>query len=196
MPIDINNVTLTGGTTLTATDSSNNKLFFQDSSGRVMKPQTAGGATLLPLFNVGFNAVGWTNLPLGGYVVPMNYTGGSGYQNVGSCYNTGNYRFTAPWTGLYLFKAHIYSYYPDAGISWYYHPLFLVNGSASLRRPGGGVPYRIRNYGMPGSYGTDSDCCEMIYCTAGDYVEFYVSVGNGMQGYGPYSAWSGAYLGN
>lgn len=193
MPISINDVTLTGGTTLTATDASSNQIFYQDSSGRIAKPKTSGGATLTPLFNVGYNSAGWTTMSTG--EVPFAYTGGNGYVNIGGCYNTTNYRFTAPWTGLYLFKGHIYHYYNSSTYGYYYHPFFLVNGSTTARQPGGS-PYRIRQYGVYASYGGDSDFCELKYLTAGDYVGFYVSIGGAMQGYGPYSAWSGAYLGN
>jgi hypothetical protein len=195
MPIIINDMTITGGTTLTVTDASSNKVYYQDNAGCVMKPQTSANATLLPLFNVGWGTGGWISMSTGGYNVPAAYTSGSGYMNVGGCYNTSTYRFTAPWTGLYLFKAHIYHYYPDSSYGYYYHPFFTVNGGASTRQPGG-PPYRIRQYGLYGSYGGDSDFCELKYLTAGDYVNWYTGVGGGMQGYANYSAWSGAYLGN
>ena len=155
-------------------------------------PRTSSNTALTSLFNVGMGTDTWRNL---GGVVIFNYTGGGGYTNVGSCYNTGNGRFTAPWTGLYLFKHHIYCYGPDSTYSWYFHPLYLVNGSATLRRPGG-TPYRIRQYGLRADYGQDSDCCELIYLTAGDYVEVYTPRSGTMQGYPPYSTYCGAYLGN
>lgn len=193
MPIDINGTTITGGTTVITTDSSGNKLYQQSTAGIVNMPRTSSDSPLTPLFNVGMNNSGWTDL---GGIVQWTYTAASGYVNVGSCFNTSNSRFTAPWTGLYLFKHHIYCYGIDGGTySYYFHPLYLVNGSQTVRRPGG-TPYRIRQYGLYASYGQDSDCCELIYLTAGDYVEVYCPRSGTMQGYGPYSAFSGAYLGN
>jgi hypothetical protein len=192
MPIDINGVVIAGGSTVLITDALNNRLYEQSSDGIVNMPRNSTSTTVVPLFNVGMNSVGWTAL---GGVVQWTYTAGSGYTNIGSCFNTSNGRFTAPWTGLYLFKQHIYTYGNNATIGWYYHPLYLVNGSYTVRRPGG-TPYRIRDYGKPASYGQDSDCCELIYLTAGDYVEVDTPRAGSMEGYGPYSAFSGVYIGN
>ncbi len=158
MPIDINGTTVAGGNTVTITDSSGNKIYGQNNSGIVNMPQTSAGATLIPLFNVGMGSDGWRDL---GGVVIFNYTGGSGYINIGSCYNTSNGRFTAPWTGLYLFKHHIYCYGNNVTHTWYFHPLYLVNGSQTTRRPGG-TPYRIRQYGLNASYGQDSEVATLM----------------------------------
>lgn len=194
MPIYVGDITLTGGTSLTATDASSNKTYQQDSSGRVLNPQTSANGVLTPLFNVGLGgAQAWVTLS--GAVI-FSYTGGNGYTNVGSCYNTSNGRFTAPWTGLYLFKSHIYCYGGNSTYGWYFQPMYSVNGSTTARRPGGEL-YRIRQYGLYASYGQDTDLCELIYLTAGDYVNVYLYNGGGsMQGYDYYSAWSGAYLGS
>lgn len=147
----------------------------------------------MPLFNVGWaNVNNWATI---NGIVPFAFTGGSGYVNVGGCYNPGNYRFTAPWTGLYYFKQHIYIYGNNATVGWYTHPLFLVNGSQTLRRPGG-TPYRMRLYGLPANLGYDTDCCEQIYLAAGDYVQVYQPSVGTVEGYQSYSAWAGAYLGN
>lgn len=191
MAIDVNGTIITGGTSFTATDGSGNKLYSQTSAGQVLMPTTSGNSVLLPMFNVGWNSDNsWVDL---GGIVPFVYTSGSGYFNVGGCYNTSTYRFTAPWTGVYLFKEHIYIYGNNATIGWYCHPLFLVNGSQTVRRPGG-TPYRMRLYGIPASYGQDTDCCELIYLTAGDYVEVYIPRSGTVQGYRSYSSWSGSYL--
>ena len=56
-------------------------------------------------------------------------------------------------------------------------------------------PYRIRLYGLTSSYGQDTDICDIVNLTAGDYVEVYNATNGTVQGYAPYSSWSGAYLG-
>jgi hypothetical protein len=193
MAIDVNGTVLTGGTTLVATDSSSNKIYQQSIDGISSMPRTSANATVLPLFVVGMGtANAWIDL---GGVVIFNCTTGNGYTNVGGSYNTTNGAFTAPWTGLYLFKHHIYCYGNNGTYTWYFHPLYLVNGSSTVRRPGA-TPYRIRQYGLYASYGQDSDCCELIYLTAGDYVQVYCPRSGTMQGYDYYSTFSGAYLGN
>lgn len=198
MPIDINGTIVSGGTSLIAKDSSNNNLYQQTSGGYTLRPTNSSGSTYLPLFNVGWSSEGWVSFGGSGswYVIPFRLTSGSGYYNVGSCYNTGNYTFNAPLTGLYLFKSHAYIYYPLANIAYYTHPMFFVNGNGTNRRPSGGPLYRIRQYGLRADYGRDTDICEMMYLTAGDYVQSVGYVGNGMQGYAQYSSWNGAYLGN
>lgn len=193
MPVNINNITLTGGTSLAITDASSNVIYRQNTSGIVLKPVNSGGAALTPMFNVGMGSVsGWR--PLGGVVI-FNYTSGSGYVNVNSCYNPSNGAFSAPISGLYLFKSHIYCYGNDAGYSWYFHPLYLVNGSSTFRRPGG-TPYRIRQYGLVSNYGQDSDCCELIYLAAGDYVQVYAPMNGTMEGYEAFSSFNGSYISN
>jgi hypothetical protein len=192
MPINVNGTTLTGGTSLSITDGSNNVIYKQGTTGLVSKPTNSGGTVLTPMFNVGWSPASWTNL---GGVVVFDYTGGSGYLNVNGCYNTSNGAFTAPFTGLHLFKHHIYCYGNDAGNSWYFHPLYLVNGSQTVRRPGG-TPYRMRQYGLTSNFGQDSDCCELIYLIAGDYVQVYTPMNGTMQGYAPYCTFNGSYISN
>lgn len=180
------------GTNFTITSSTGNKLLRTANDGTVFFPQSAANAPITPMFNVGWNTDTWVDL---GGVVVFTYTSGNGYFNIGNCYNTGNGRFTAPNTGLYLFKQHIYVYGNNSTIGWYVHPLFNVNGSTTARRPGG-TPYRMRQYGFPASYSHDTDCCELISLTAGDYVEVNCPRSGTIQGYRAYSAWSGAYLGD
>src|SRR5210317_1797142 len=107
MAINIGGTTITGGTSVTVTDASSNELYKQSTTGLISKPKTSGGAEYLPMFNVGWSSSNtWTSIATG--VVPFAYTGGNGYYNVGGSYNTTTYRFTAPWSGAYLFKSHIY----------------------------------------------------------------------------------------
>ena len=193
MPVYVSNTTLTGGTSLVVTDASGNKTYQQNSAGQVLLPRTSANTSLNPLFNVGLGSNGaWVTLS--GAVI-FSYTGGSGYTNIGNCYNITNGRFTAPWTGLYLFKHHIYCYGNNSTYTWYFQPLYTVNGSSSLRRPGG-PPIRIRQYGLYASYGQDTDCCELTYLTAGDYVNVSLTANGTMQGLDSYSSFSGAYLGS
>jgi hypothetical protein len=192
MPVNVNGTILTGGTSLTVTDASSNVLYKQGTTGLVSKPTNSSGTILTPMFNVG---MGTDNRDLVSGVVVFNYTSGSGYTNINSCYNTSNGAFTAPFTGLYLFKEHVYIYSSSGAYTNYLHPLFLVNGSTTARRPGG-TPYRMRLYGLPGSYGYDTDCSELIYLTAGDYVQVYFPVSGQIYGYAPYSTFNGSYISN
>lgn len=193
MPVNIGGTIITGGTTVTVTDGSSNELYKQSSTGVVTKQKTSQGGDYLPMFNVGWSASEWTSIATG--VVPFDGTTGSGYYNVGGCYNTSTYRFTAPWSGVYLFKVHIYIYGNTSTYSWYTHPFINVNGSTVTRRNMNYSPYRIRLYGLYSSYGQDTDMCDIVNLTAGDYVEQYNITSGTVQGYPPYSSWSGAYLG-
>ena len=192
MPVNVNGTILTGGTSLSVTDASSNILYKQGTTGLVSKPTNSSGTILTPMFNVGWSPASWTNL---GGVVVFDYTGASGYLNVNGCYNTSNGAFTAPFTGLYLFKHFIYIYGPSGSYTDYVHPLYLVNGSSVTRRPGG-TPYRMRLYGLVTNYGWDTDCCELIYLTAGDYVQVYCPMSGTIQGYAPYASFSGSYISN
>lgn len=108
--------------------------------------------------------------------------------NNGSHYSTSNTRFTAPKTGPYYFTHTTYFYTGN-----YIHPQFYVNGSASSRRAG--TPYRIRNHGYVANYQGDMSMEEIIYLTAGDYVEVY-SYGSGTSYHYPYyGCWQGIWIG-
>lgn len=113
--------------------------------------------------------------------------------NIGSCYNTGNGRFTVPVTAVYLVTAHTYCHGNGAG--WYVHPMFWVNGDAILRRPSAGL-HRIRGHGATSGYEEDTEICEMIALVAGDYVNFYNFSGGFSNNYMPqYSRFEGYLLG-
>ena len=97
-----------------------------------------------PMFRASQSGAGaWTLFPAanGWYPIVLNTTN----VNVGSCYNTGNGAFTVPVTGIYLVAASTYCHGNGAG--WYIHPMFWVNGSATLRRPAAGGLHRIRGHG-------------------------------------------------
>jgi len=71
-----------------------------DSTGRILTPAR-------PAFRAYKNASGYVELTHAEYqILTLNATD----FNVGSCYDTSTYRFTAPVTGTYFFKGHIYSH--------------------------------------------------------------------------------------
>jgi len=188
MPINVSGTDITGGSSVSVTDSSGRILFDQDSSGVVRSMRNANGTTGFPLFKVGLGSTGsWRT---GTQTVPANYTSADGYRNVGNCYNTTNYRFTAPWDGVYLFHVNAYTMGTRVNIADWTRMMFLVNGSISTRRPG--TPYRMRVYGTGYQHGTDSS--EIIPLIAGDYVQVYFQQSNG-EYYDSYSSWQGVYLG-
>ena len=196
MPLDIAGSKLSGGTNLLVTDASNNQLFQQDSGGRVLAARDSSGATRVPLFAVGVNAGSWVAYAASSWnTLTPGYTGGDGYLNVGGCYNTTNGRFTAPWTGMYLFSSSTYLYCVNGNYTNYVHTMFWVNGGSNTRRPGGTL-YRMRQYGFYGSYQHDGDICEPIYLTAGDYVDVRYYFNVTLQIYGNYGFFSGAFLGS
>jgi hypothetical protein len=195
MPIDINGVTVTGGTSVVASDGTN-KLFQQTSAGIVIGPRTSTDNNTIAMFNVGYQNAEWIGFTAGQWnVIPFSYTAGNGYYNVNGCYNTSTYRFTAPVTGFYLFKFHAYIYFPDSGLNRYCHPGFTVNSDVA-RNGTGAHPYKIRQYGIPANYGQDTDMCDMFYLNAGDYIQAVMYVGNGIQVYAAFSSFNGSFLGS
>lgn len=195
MSIDVAGTIITGGTSLLATDSSGNKLYSQSSTGLSQFASDSSDNTKVPMFNVGYGTAGWTDFGSPNWVViPFALTTGGGYYNVNSCYNTSTYRFTAPLTGMYLFTSTNYVYCVNGNYTNYIHPMFWVNGGSNTRRPGGTV-YRMRQYGFYGSYQHDCDIGELIYLTAGDYVDVRYYFNVTLQVYPPYGSFSGVYLG-
>ena len=108
--------------------------------------------------------------------------------NVGSHYSTTNTRFTAPITGPYLF---LYTGYDRSTNYW--HPQFAVNASVSTRRTA--IPYRIRQHGASSDYAYDSQMSEIIYLTAGDYVEVYFYAGGTGNRYSGHNLFAGMFVG-
>lgn len=93
--------------------------------------------------------------------------------NKGSGYSTVNTRFTAPITGPYMMIYTAYTYSDG-----YTHPMFYINGGVTGGGRLNGI-YRIRSYGMVANYNQDHQISEILYLTAGDYVEPYsYSYGN------------------
>lgn len=201
MGIDISNTVFgSTGTNLVALDSSGNKLFQQTTDGIILGPQTSGGDTYIPMFNVGWKTPsGWISLGTASTWTKQDFsltTGpGGGYKNVGNCYNTSLYRFTVPWTGLYYFKSSVYIYAPLATFTGWARTSFAVNGGIAQRRAGS-YPQPMSCYGIRSDYGMDIDICELIWLIAGDYVELYAYHTGSFEGHTDFSTWSGVYLGS
>ena len=128
-------------------------------------------------------------------VSPYKYTNfDSVSYNVDNCFNTSLARFTAPQNGYYIFTASQYNYKPSGANTDYHHPMFFVNGSASVRR-GGRVMYRMRGRGVTVGYAFDSQISEGIYLLQGDYVEFWSYTITTVNFYRTYSHFAGFLVG-
>jgi hypothetical protein len=118
-------------------------------------------------------------------------------RNVGSCYSTSTNSFTAPVTGSYYFEHSSYQYKnPSSSEANYAHPTFWVNGSSTLRMASQTTSYRIRGrtyYG--GNYSYDTQINDVLYLTAGDYVQVVTYCSGTQQWYGQYSHFTGFYIG-
>ena len=187
MGIDLAGTTLTSSSGLVVTHGGN----------QVMKMNVTG---TLQRYNVGqpmFRA-GGSGTATGGNIgavntwvpVILNATN----VNVGSCYNTGNGRFTAPVAGIYLFTASTYC--TGTGAGWYVHSMFWVNGSMTQRRPSVGGLHRIHGHGHTSGYIDDTESFEIIVLSAGDYVNFYNYSGGFVNTHVPqYARYEGYMLG-
>jgi hypothetical protein len=89
-------------------DTANTERMRINSSGYITTPYN-------PAFRAYSTTNGFVNLSTGN-VFPFNAT----EYNIGSCYNTSTYRFTAPVAGLYKFDFYsiVYGAYTDAAISF------------------------------------------------------------------------------
>ena len=120
--------------------------------------------------------------------VSVTYTAGQKllYDGVTSL-NRGNYfdrpisRFTAPVTGLYLFKAHAWTETGNTGSI-----RFAINGTQLYGRTG---PETVNTLGLVGM-----NLIEQIYLSANDYVEVFCSVGT-VRVDKDYSTFSGILIG-
>jgi len=145
-----------------------------DSSGRVTTPAQ-------PAFVA--HATGSSNYlsVANGNAFPANATN----YNQGSCYNTSNYRFTAPVTGLYFFTFSAIHNNSSSDS----RPHFFVNNSGSYN----GIQHGINNRDASGS--ASNATSSLIYLQANDYV-FVASSSGSLYYYGSaHSTFSGCLIG-
>lgn len=101
--------------------------------------------------------------------------------NRGNHYDRPLSRFTAPVTGLYLFKAHAWTESGNTGSI-----RFAVNGTQVYGRTG---PETVNTLGLVGM-----NLIEQIYLSANDYVEVFCSIGT-VRVDKDYSTFSGILIG-
>lgn len=156
----------------------------------------ASGFTTLtnrPTF-VAYQNAGWATFTANAWNTMIFNTA---YRNTGSYYNVSNGRFTAPVTGAYYFEHMAYGYKnPSSNADSYTHPTFWVNGSSTQRMAAEGISYRLRSRTYYSStYSWDTQINEILYLTAGDYVQVVIFCNGTQQWYGYYSHFTGFYIG-
>lgn len=184
MPVIVGNGTIEGGSSNFTVKNSSATVVYQQGVSTSGYTNNSG----VPAFIAGSASdPGWvlTGTDVWGKV--NNYATTTVY-NRGGHYNTSTTRFTAPITGPYLFIWTVYTY-----TSNYIHPQFYVNGSPTTRRYD--TPYRIRGYGWVANYAQDAQMEEVIFLTAGDYVEAYHYCGGSAYAYQYYSLFQGLFVG-
>lgn len=155
------NIVAGGGTGIAFHTNGTNSTFERmriDASGRITMP-----------FQPAFHAYGGgsVSVSVSNYILALTGT----ITNRGSHYNTSNYRFTAPVTGMYMFAHRATWGSTGSGVA-----VFLaVNGSAA-----GGVSAATEVFGYTtgSSYHTTSACVTFIQLNVNDYVEARATVFN------------------
>lgn len=189
MPIFAGNGSIEAGSSyVTVKNSSNENVFRRGVSTYGGNSFSFFENTNVPAFVAGSASdPGWiTPAASGAWGKINNYCTTVSY-NRGSHYNTSSTRFTAPVTGPYWFSFTSYMY-----TNGYTHPGFTINGSQTS---GWAFQYRIRGHGMQANYQQDAQIEEIMYLTAGNYVEVYWYSSGASLHYPYYSLFQGMYVG-
>jgi hypothetical protein len=143
---------------------------------------------------VAYQNTGWTTFTGNSW---NTLTFNTAYRNIGSYYNTSTNRFTAPVTGAYYFEHCSYGYKnPSSNADSYTHPTFWVNGSSTARMASESTSYRLRSRTYYSStYSWDTQINDILYLTAGDYVQVVTYCNGTQQWYGFYTHFTGFYIG-
>lgn len=175
--------------------TSNTALKIIASSVIGLDTNTSGFTTLAnrPSF-VAYSSLGWQTFSGDSWnTLVFN----AAYRNIGSCYNVSNGSFTAPVSGSYYFTHSAYGYKnPSSNSDSYTHPTFWVNGSSTLRMASATTSYRLRSRTYYSStYSWDTQINDILYLTAGDYVQVVTYCNGTQQWYGLQSHFTGFYIG-
>jgi len=184
MPVIVGNGTIEGGSSNFIVKNSSNTVVYQQGVSTSGYTNNAN----VPAFIAGSASdPGWILTATDNWGKVNQYATTTVY-NRGSHYSTANTRFTAPITGPYLFiwSAYVYT-------SNYIHPQFAVNGNVAFRRYD--TPYKIRNHGWTANYACDGQIEEVIFLSAGDYVEVQHYAGGSAYSYPFYGLFQGLYVG-
>ena len=157
----ITNIFATGHLYLNTNNQTANGIII-NSGGQVQMPSQ-------PVFKAHMNAATLVNATA---ILPLDATS----LNVGGCYNTTNYRFTAPVSGSYFFGGMIRVNADNA----YIHSLPVINGVAN--RQYDELP-ALTAAGGSGLGFTAGSWTFVRYLSAGDYIQFLVYWFSG----GPYN---------
>jgi hypothetical protein len=168
---------------LAAESTANNVLSFSTDNAERMRIDSSGRITTP--FRPAFVAHATGNSSYTSVAETVPFPANTANYNQGSCFNTSNYRFTAPVTGLYLFAFSALNGNTSAGS----RPTFFVNGSSGYN----GIQHGISNQEGGGS--NSNATSSLIYLQANDYV-FVASSAGSLYYYGQgHSTFSGCLIG-
>lgn len=183
MPLDIGGAKVQGGTSAFTIKNTSDTTIFSRELG-TYNSNTFGKHvdSSRPMFVAGSSTnPGWHGTT-NAWLKASSYFDTTSVNN-GNHYSTTNTRFTAPITGHYIFFYTSYNY-----SSSFVHPMFWKNGAGTNY-------YRIRGHGKVANYNQDSQIEELMYLTAGDYVEPYMYASGTGYNYPAYSLFGGYYVG-